>query len=154
MRRATLIGLIFLTASGGCTTSRDPRFVAAYVPGQKPTSKKIRYDGIVELYARDHPADGPITSTGVPGGTRVGFRAQADGSIVAFVGERTVPIPDGRCEWVIAESSWPRWWSRRAEDAERAARLTGEAVGIAAIGLGLAGLVVLYGIAESNSNPF
>jgi hypothetical protein len=151
MRRAVLVALVLPIAFGGCTNPRNPTVAAVYVPGQKLASRTIRYDAIVELHARDQPTSGPITATGVPGGTRVGFRKSTEGSVVAFVGERVVPIPDGHCEWIIVSSSWPRWWSRRAQDAERAARLTGEVLAVTAIGIGIAGLAAAFAVAESNA---
>jgi hypothetical protein len=154
MRRAALLGLAVLTALGGCANPRRPGVVARYEPGQKLTSKKVPYDATVELYARDQPAaTGPLTSTGVTGGTRVGFRREPDGSVVAFVGGRPVPIPDGRCEWVIVASSWPRWWARRADDAERAAEAAGTALALTGLGLGIAAFVVAYGYAGGTTTP-
>ena len=145
MRRAVLLCLVVLTALGGCSHRSNPGVVAKYEPGQKLTSKKVPYDAKVELHARDQPdAVGPLTSTGVTGGTRVGFRRGPDGAVVAFVGERPVPIPDGRCEWIIVASSWPRWWSRRADDAERATKTIGQALLVTGICLGALGFTAAY----------
>jgi hypothetical protein len=154
MRRAVLLGLVALTTFGGCANPRRPGVVAVYAPGQKPTSAKVPYDATVELYARDQPqVTGPLTSTGVTGGTRVGFRCEPDGSVIAFVGGRPVPIPDGRCEWVIVSSSWPRWWARRADDAGRAAEAAGTALALTGVGLGIAAFVVAYGYAGGTTTP-
>ena len=148
MRRAVLLALAVLTVLGGCSHPRRPGVLASYTPGQKPTSAKAPYDATVELYARDEAqASGPLTSTGVTGGTRVGFRREADGSVVAFVGERPVPLQDGRFEWVIVASSWPRWWARRADNAGRAAEAAGNALVFTGIGLGIAALVAAYAMA-------
>ena len=150
--RTLLLALALLTAFGGCSHPRRPGLVAAYAPGQKLTSKKVPYDATVELYARDRPdAVGPLTSTGVTGGTRLGFRREADGTIVAFVGERPVAIPDGQCEWVIVASSWPRWWSRRADDAERAAQAAGQVLVLTGIGLGILGFTAAYTLAGGST---
>jgi len=150
MRRALLLGLALLTAMSGCASPRERTIVAAYEPGKKPSSRMVLLDSIVELHAGEQPAGSPpVTSTGVIGGTRVGFRAGPDGSIVAFVGDRTVPIPDGRCEWVIVESCWPRWWSRRADDAERAAKATAEALTLTGVGIGAVTLGAAYLVAQS-----
>lgn len=154
MRRAALLGLVVLTALGGCSHRQCPGFVAGYTPGEKPTSKKVPYDATVELYARDQPqATGPLTSTGVTSGTRVGFRREKDSSVVAFVGERPVPIPDGRCEWVIVTSSWPRFWSRRADDAERAAEAARNSLVLAGLGLGIAAFGAAYVLAGGSISP-
>lgn len=155
MRRFTLLGLAVLTALTGCTVPGKNGVVAAYRPGQKPTSKKVPYDSTVELHAREQRhATGPITSTGVTGGTEVGFRREPDGSVVAFVGERPVPIPDGRCEWVIVASSWPRWWSRRKDDGKQLAAGMGTALGMTAVVCGAVGLGALYAAASSGGTPW
>ena len=152
MRRAVLFGLVVLTGTGGCANPRVPGVVAAYEPGQKPTSAKVPYDVVVELHARGQPTStGPITSTGVTGGTRVGFRREPGGPVVAFVGERPVRIPDGRCEWVVVSSSWPRWWARRVDDAERVTRAAGEALTVTAIGVGAVTLGAAYLYAQGQS---
>jgi hypothetical protein len=112
----------------------------------------VLLDSIVELHSREMgDFRRPITSTGVISGTRVGFRANPDGSVVAFVGDRIVPIPDGRSEWVVVEKCWPRWWSRRAEDAERAAEATAEAMKVTGIGIGAVTLGATYFLAQSPS---
>jgi hypothetical protein len=148
MRRAVLLCLIVLCAIGGCSHRSGPGVVARYEPGKKLMSKTIPYDATVELYSRDQPgATGPLTSTTVAGGTMVGFRRESDGSVVAFVGERPVPIPDGRCEWVIVASSWPRWWSRRADDAERGTQALGQALLVTGICLGALGFTAAYAMA-------
>ncbi len=86
-RRASLVLLAASFALCGCTKPRHGGTIASYCPAQKPTSRKIAYDATVELHARDQPGvAGPITSTGVTGGTRVGFRMEPTGSVVAFVG--------------------------------------------------------------------
>jgi hypothetical protein len=154
LRRAVLLGLAVLTVPGGCSHPRRPGVVSSYSPGQTPTWAKVPYDATVELYARDQPqATGPLTSTGVTGGTWVGFRREPGGSVVAFVGERPVPIPDGRCEWVIVASSWPRWWARRADDAGRAAEAAGNALVLTGIGLGIAAFVAAYVMAGGSISP-
>jgi hypothetical protein len=148
MCRTVLLTLAVLTALGGCSHRSGPGVVARYEPGKELTSKTVPYDATVELYSRDQAsATGPLTSTTVTGGTPVGFRREADGSVVAFVGERPVPIPDGRCEWVIVASSWPRWWSRRADDAERGAKALGEALVVTGICLGVLGFGAAYAMA-------
>jgi hypothetical protein len=150
MRRALLLGLALITATSGCANPRKPHVVAAYGPGRELSSKLILCDSIVELHAREHATGvGPITATGVISGTRVGFRAQPDGSVVAFVGERTVPIPNGRCEWMVVETCWPRWWSRRGDDAERAAEAAAEALKVTGIGIGAVTLGAAYIVAQS-----
>ena len=149
MRRALLLGLVLLTAAGGCSNLSRPGLIVGIEPGGKPSSKLILTDSIVELHAREQPSgNGPITSTGVISGTRVGFRANRDGSVVAFVGDRIVPISDGRCEWVMVETCWPRWWSRRADDAERAAKATAEALTVTGIGIGAVTLGAAYIVAD------
>ena len=111
----------------GARILRKPDVVASYEPGRKPSSKKILWDSIVELHAREQPAgQEPITSTGVISGTRVGFREGPDGTVVAFVGDRLVPIPEGRCEWVVVETCWPRWWSAPSRPRGTAAEATGK----------------------------
>jgi hypothetical protein len=152
MRGLLLLSLTVLTAFSGCTHPSCPGVLACYVPGQKLMSKKVPYDATVELYACDQPdAVGPLTSTGVTGGTRLGFRRGPDGAVVAFVGERPVPIPDGRCEWVIVASSWPRWLSRRADDAERAAQAAGQVLVLTGIGLGILGFTAAYALAGGST---
>jgi hypothetical protein len=149
MRRALLLVLALLIAAGGCANPRNPGLVVAHETGRKPSSKMILTDSIVELHAREQPTgNGPITSTGVISGTRIGFRANPDGSVVAFVGDRIVPIPEGRCEWVMVETCWPRWWSRRADDAERAAKATAEALTVTGIGIGAVTLGAAYIVAD------
>ena len=148
MRRAMLFGLALLTATSGCANPRKSSVVAAYGPGREPSSKMILCDSIIELHAREQRTGaGPITATGVISGTRVGFRTEPNGSVVAFVGDRSVPIPEGRCEWVVVETCWPRWWSRRADDAERAAKATAEALTVTGIGIGAVALGAAYVVA-------
>jgi hypothetical protein len=150
MRRFTLLCLALLTALGGCANPHSQGVVAAYRPGQKPTSTPIRYAATVELYARDQPqSTGPLTSTAVTGGTAVGFRAEPNGSVVAVVGERPIPIPDGRCEWVIVPGSGPTWWGRRKADGKQAATSVGTALGMTAVVLGALGLGAAYAMASA-----
>jgi hypothetical protein len=152
MRLALLLSLAILTTAGGCANPRKPDVVASYEPGRKPSSRKILWDSIVELHAHEqHAGQAPITSTGVISGTRVGFREGPDGTVVAFVGDRLVPIPEGRFEWVVVETCWPRWWSRRTEDAERAAQATGEALTVTGIGIGATALGAAYIVGQSPS---
>ena len=150
MRLVLLVIAALICAPCGCALPRQRTVVASYEPGTKPTSRMIVLDSIVELRAREESdGRGPITSTGVISGTRVGFRTGGDGSVVAFVGDRNVSIPSGRCEWVVVETCWPRWWSRRAEDAERAAEATAEALKITGIGIGAVSLGAAYLVAQS-----
>ena len=152
MRLALLVIPALLCVLCGCALPRQQTVVASYEPGTKPTSRMIVLDSIVELHAREESADrGPITSTGVISGTRVGFRTGGDGSVVAFVGGRTIPVPSGRCEWGVVETCWPRWWSRRADDAERAAEATAEALKITGIGIGAVSLGAAYLAAQSHA---
>jgi hypothetical protein len=148
MRRAVLLALALLTAAQGCVSPRRSSVVAVYEPGGKTMSRRILLDSLVELHAREHGGS-VITSTGVISGTRVGFRANPDGSVVAFVGDRIVPIPEGRCEWVVVERCWPRWWSRRADDAERGAQAAVQALTLTGFGIGAVTLGAAYLVAQS-----
>lgn len=142
--------LLLLTAlfATGCIDRPGGRVIVFYEPGQKPKSRKVAYDATVELIARDQQAaTGPLTSTGVTSGTRVGFREESDGSVVAFVGERPVPIPEGRSEWVMVSTSWPRWWSRRGEDLNRAAEASGTAIYLTGVVVGAAAFTAAYALA-------
>jgi hypothetical protein len=132
-------------ATAGCALSNRGGSIAAYSPGQKPMSRKVAYDATVELHVKNaEGADISLTSTGVTAGTRVGFRHAADGSVVAFVGERPVIIPEGPCEWVIVASSWPRWWSRRGDDVQHAAEATAAVLTVTGIAIGATAFTAAY----------
>lgn len=118
MRRVTLLGLTVLTAISGCVAVRPDDSVAAYRPGNSVTTTTAGFDATYALYAVDHPgATGPLLTVPLSRGNTIGFRREANRSVVAVAGERVIPIPDGACEWRVTPETMPGFWQRCGDEA-------------------------------------
>lgn len=146
-RRAALLVLVTATAVGDCANPHAGHPVAEMRPGITPITSEVRYGATYALHRTDEPGEALYT-THLVRGERVGFRREADRSVVAVASGQTLPLGEGTFAWVMAEGSVPTWRERAGQDCRDVA--VGVGTGLAAAGIVLACVAgaVVYGLAQ------
>jgi hypothetical protein len=150
MRRVVLLALAFSIAAGGCAHPRGRFPAAEFRAGRAPATRTVRHEASYALMRTDGPGE-PLATARVLRDECVGFRREADQSIVAVAGNKTFPLPDGEFAWVMVPGTEPPWRERAGTDCKDAAAKVGGALVLGGLALGCVGLGFLYAMASAPS---
>ena len=128
----------------GCHTGTQPRTVARYKPGGKPSLKEAKYWGEYRLYALEqgqrNPAPGaePVATVRLAEDENFGFTRDTNGYVVATAADQRIPI-----------QSKPHVWQMKPDEAQpdktrRDLLVLGIFIGVVALGV----------IAVATADPF
>ncbi|MBA4064193.1 MAG: hypothetical protein C0501_10855 [Isosphaera sp.] len=96
MRRPVLLALGTLAVSAGCRALDRDVVAIEHAPGGAPGSAVA---GCAAAYQLVGDGGAYPVAIDVPEGAAVGFRRDPDGLVVAFAGEHTTSLPEGRYAW-------------------------------------------------------
>jgi hypothetical protein len=148
MRRAVLVALAFSIIASGCAHPHARKPAAELRAGREPTTRPVRHDATYAL-TRIGGVGEPLATARVLRDECVGFRREADGSVVAVAGNKSYPMPDGEFAWVLVPGTGPTWRERAGADCKDAAAKCGGALILGGLALGMMGLGFLYGMGTS-----
>jgi hypothetical protein len=128
VRQAILLVLPGLSLLCGCHALTRDAEVIDYRPGGTVATTVAKSDASYRLSAPD--ARTSWVATDVPQGGAVGFRTEADGTVVAFAGEQTwrIEASNGRHVWLCTPkpaTGWDRLLVRTRDTAESTFCATG-----------------------------
>jgi hypothetical protein len=107
-RRVWTAVLVSAVASVGCVKTREYK-VARYEPGTATITQPVPRDGVYKLRwkVRDDLRRIPEPSRYLLAGTEVGFETEADGTVVALVGDQRIDIgqPPRRVKYCMWHST-------------------------------------------------
>ena len=148
MRRAVLLALAVSIAASGCAHPHARKPAAEFRAGRAPATRPVRHEASYALTRVDGTGE-PLATARVLRDECVGFRREADGTVLAVAGNKTFPLPDGEFAWVLVAGTEPTWRERAGTDWKDAAAKCGGAVILGGLALGLAGFGLLHGMAMS-----
>ena len=155
VRRPTL-ALALLSALTGCVSAPPNGPLVEYRHGLTPTTRPVECAATYALVPQDGTGS-PVVRHRAARGERLGFRREADGSLVAVAPGYTCPLPPGAYAWEAVRATVPPWrerlWSALRGGAGTAARLTETALVAVAAAAILCGLLALAVYAERNTSP-
>lgn len=159
MFRRAVLALALLSALTGCVAVPPTGPLVEYRDGLTPITRPVKCPGVYVLCPSDQPCSAPLAEHNVVKGERIGFRREADGSVVAVAPGYTMSLPPGVYQWdVVRESVAPwheRMWCETREHAVAAGKTTALTVGVLCVLTLVLALLILYAVAEgSGSNSF
>jgi hypothetical protein len=135
--RRPLLALALVSALTGCLSTPPCGTIAQYSPGSPSVAGNVTCEANYTLVSRDE--NGPRATFGehhLRRGDRVGFRAEADGSVTAVAPGYSLALPAGSYAWEAVPGSVPsereRWLCETRRHALTAAKVTG-AVAVCAL---------------------
>ena len=148
MRRVVLLALAFSIATGGCAHPHARKPAAEFRAGRAPTTRPVCHEASYALMRIDGPGE-PLATARVLRDECIGFRREADGSVVAVAGNKTFPLPDGEFAWVLMSGTEPPWRERAGTDCKDVGAKVGGALVLGSLALGCVGLGFLYAMASA-----
>ena len=157
MPRRTLLALALVSTLTGCVAAPPTGAFVECRDGQAATTRAVKCEADYRLVATAAPGGavpGPFGDHHVTKGGRIGFRREADGSLVAVAPGYTLALPPGAYSWEVVPESVPSLRERQLCEARghflKAAKITGIVTIVALAVLGV--LVIVVAIALANSN--
>jgi hypothetical protein len=114
--RRPILALALVSALTGCVAGPPPGPFVEYNPDLAPTTRRVTCPAVYILRHADRTDSEPLAVHRVAKGERIGFRREADFSVIAVAPGYTLALPPGAYVWDVDRTSLAPWWSRAAAE--------------------------------------
>jgi hypothetical protein len=156
MFRRCALALALVSALTGCVAAPPKGPLVEYHEGLAPTTRRVECEANYALLTKNPSAvSGQIALHHIVKGEWVGFRREADGTVIAIAPGYTFPLPPGAYAWEVVRESVPPWrerlWCEVRQRGIVAGRITGTALLCTAVVIIVVAGVVLYFVVKSKT---